>query len=135
MPSYSSNHLQPLDVGCFAPLKEVYSAAVMKSIYNGIHHINKQNFLNLYRESRKAISPKNICSGFEASGLILLNPQRVLDKLTIKNITPLTTAHGPSDGSWVVKTPLTTTEVQKQIELIKQLINCNSESPLNEALR
>jgi hypothetical protein len=134
MPSYSSNHLQPLDVGCFAPLKEAYSAAVMKSIHNGIHHINKQNFLNLYRESQKAISPKNICSGFEASSLILLNPQRVLDKLTIKNITPLTTAHGPSDGSWVVKTPLTTTEVQKQIELIKQLINCNSESPLNEAL-
>jgi hypothetical protein len=58
----------------------------------------------------------------------------VLDKLTIKNITPLTTAHGPSDGSWVAKTSLTTTEVQKQMELIKQLINHNSESPLNKAL-
>jgi hypothetical protein len=99
MPSHSSNHLQPLDVGYFAPLKEAYSAAVMKSIHNGIHHIDKQNFLNLYRESWKAISPKNIYSGFEASSLILLNPQRVLDKLTIKNITPLTTAHGPLDGS------------------------------------
>jgi hypothetical protein len=51
MPSHSSNHLQPLDVGYFAPLKEAYSAAVMKSIYNGIHYIDKQNFLNLYRES------------------------------------------------------------------------------------
>jgi hypothetical protein len=69
----------------------------MKSIYNGIHYINKQNFLNLYRESQKAISPKNIYSGFEASSLILLNPQRVLDKLTIKNITPLTIAYSPLD--------------------------------------
>jgi hypothetical protein len=71
---------------------------VMKSIHNSIHYINKQNFLNLYRELWKAISPKNIYSGFEASGLIPLNPQRVLDKLTIKNITPLTIAYGPSDG-------------------------------------
>jgi hypothetical protein len=99
MPSHSSNHLQPLDVGCFVPLKEVYSAAVIKSIYNNIHYIDKQNFLNLYRELQKAISPKNICSSFKASGLIPLNPQRVLDKLTIKNITPLTTAYGPLDGS------------------------------------
>jgi hypothetical protein len=59
----------------------------------------------------------------------------VLDKLTIKNITPPTTAYGPLDGSWVAKTPLTTTEVQKQMELIKQLINRNSESPPNKALR
>jgi hypothetical protein len=135
MPSHSSDKLQPLDVACFAPLKEAYSAAVMRSIQNGIHHINKENFLDLYKESRKALLSKNICSGFEASGLVPLNPQRVLDKLTIKNITPPTTAHGPSDGSWVAKTPLTTTEVQKQMELIKQLINRNSESPPNKALR
>jgi hypothetical protein len=32
MPSHSSNKLQPLDVGCFAPLKEVYSTEVMRSI-------------------------------------------------------------------------------------------------------
>jgi hypothetical protein len=99
MPSHSSDKLQPLDVACFAPLKEAYSAAVMRSIQNGIHHINKENFLNLYKESRKALLSKNICSGFEASSLVPLNPQRVLDKLTIKNITPPTTAHGPSDGS------------------------------------
>jgi hypothetical protein len=67
----------------------------MRSIQNGIHHINKENFLDLYRKSRKALSSKNICSGFIASGLVPLDPQRVLDKLTIKNITPPTTAYGP----------------------------------------
>jgi hypothetical protein len=74
MPSHSSDKLQPLNVACFAPLKEVYSAAVMRSIQNSIHHINKENFLNLYKESQKALSSKNIHSGFKASGLVPLNP-------------------------------------------------------------
>jgi hypothetical protein len=51
IPSYLSDKLQPLDVGCFAPLKEAYGAEVMRSIQHGIHHINKENFLNLYKES------------------------------------------------------------------------------------
>jgi hypothetical protein len=76
MPSYSSNKLQPLNVGCFAPLKEVYRREVMRSIQNGIHHINKENFLNLYRESRKVLSSQNIHSGFAASGLVPLDPQK-----------------------------------------------------------
>jgi hypothetical protein len=32
----------------------------------------------------------------------------------------------PPDGVWAAKTPLTTAEVQKQMELIKQLIYRNS---------
>jgi hypothetical protein len=51
MPSHSSDKLQPLDVGCFAPLKEVYGIEVMRSIQNGIYHIDKENFLTLYREA------------------------------------------------------------------------------------
>jgi hypothetical protein len=49
MPSHSSDKLQPLNVGCFAPLKEAYSAEVMRSIQNSIHYINKENFLDLYK--------------------------------------------------------------------------------------
>jgi hypothetical protein len=135
MPSHSSDKLQPLDVGCFAPLKEAYGREVMRSIQNGICHIDKDNFLDLYRESRKVLSSQNIHSGFAASGLVPLDPQRVLDKLTIKTITPPTTAHGPADMEWTAKTPYTTTEVQKQMELIKQLIKRNSQSPPNEAIR
>jgi hypothetical protein len=101
MPSYSSDKLQPLNVACFAPLKEVYGAAVMRSIQNGIYYINKENFLDFYKESWKALLSKNICSGFKASGLVPLNRQRVLNKLTIKNITPLNTAHGPLEGEWM----------------------------------
>jgi hypothetical protein len=137
MPSHSSDKLQPLDVGCFAPLKEAYGAEVMRSIQNSIHHINKENFLDLYKGARKALSPSNIRSGFRASGLVPLNRQQVLDRLTIKHITPPSTAHGPLDGDreWTAKTPYTTAEVQKQMQLIKRLISRNSESPPNEAVR
>jgi hypothetical protein len=74
MPSYSSDKLQPLNVGCFAPLKEAYGREVMRSIQNGIHHIDKENFLDLYRELRKVLSSQNIHSGFTASGLVPLDP-------------------------------------------------------------
>jgi hypothetical protein len=49
MPSHSSNKLQPLDIGCFAPLKKAYGAEVTRSIQNSIYHINKKNFLVLYK--------------------------------------------------------------------------------------
>jgi hypothetical protein len=135
IPSHSLDKLQPLNISCFAPLKEAYRIEVIRSIKNDIHHINKENFLNLYRESRKALSSKNIYSSFTASGLVPLDPQRVLDKLIIKNITPPTTAHGPpTDAKWIAKTPYTTTKVQRQIELIKQLIKYNSQSPPTKAI-
>jgi hypothetical protein len=74
MPSHSSDKLQPLDVGYFAPLKEAYRRELIRSIQNGIHYIDKENFLNLYRELRKVLSSQNIHSGFAASGLVPLDP-------------------------------------------------------------
>jgi hypothetical protein len=70
MPSHSSDKPQPLDLGCFALLKGAYCAEVMRSIRNSIHHINKDNFLDLYKGAQKALSPSNISSGFRASGLV-----------------------------------------------------------------
>ena len=67
MPSHSLNHLQPLDVGFFAPLKEAYGTEVMKSIQTGIDHIGKGNFVDLCKEARKALSSKNIYSEFKAA--------------------------------------------------------------------
>jgi hypothetical protein len=49
MPSHSSDKLQLLNIGCFTPLKKVYSVEVMRSIQNSIHYINKENFLDLYK--------------------------------------------------------------------------------------
>ena len=51
MPSHYLNHLQPLSVGCFAPLKEAYGIEVIKSIRNSINYIAKDNFVDLYKET------------------------------------------------------------------------------------
>ena len=44
MPSYSSYLLQPLDVGCFSVLKQLYSKEIEKLIRNHIHYITKPDF-------------------------------------------------------------------------------------------
>ena len=55
----------------------------------GIHHIDKPIFLELYQKARlAALSSRNIRSGFAATGLVPLNPDRVLSKLQIHIRTP-----------------------------------------------
>jgi hypothetical protein len=48
MPSYLSHLLQPLDVGCFGPLKRAYGGLVEAKICLGFNYINKFNFLSAY---------------------------------------------------------------------------------------
>jgi len=59
------------------------------------------------------------------------NPQHVLDILDIqaKKITPPS-----SHGLWTAKTPHSTAEVQKQMQLIKEFIDWHSQSPPNQAI-
>ena len=71
----------------------------MESITQSIYHVSKDNFVVLYKEARKALSYTNTHSGFAASGLVPLNPQRVLDKLTVKLCTQLT-SWGFSIKTW-----------------------------------
>jgi hypothetical protein len=134
MPPHSSHRLQPLDVSCFAPLKQIYGQQVQQGIQLGINHIDKQSFVSLYQYTRvRALSAANICSGFAATGLVPYSPQRVLDMLDIqssKKITPPSSAH----GLWTTKTPHSTAEVQKQMLLIKELVGRHSQSPPNQAL-
>jgi len=96
MPAYLSHCLQPLNVSCFAPLKQAYGQQVQKSMHLGINYIDKQGFLLLYQSSWKALSAANIKSGFAATGLVPFNPQYMLDMLNIqsKKITPPSSSHG-----------------------------------------
>ncbi|KAM4061440.1 DDE superfamily endonuclease [Hirsutella rhossiliensis] len=52
MPAHSSHLLQPLDVGCFSPLKTIYGRKVQEKMLAGIHHIDKQDFLPMYLDAR-----------------------------------------------------------------------------------
>ena len=45
MPPHSSHLLQPLDVGCFSPLKRAYSREIESLIRNYINYITKLEFL------------------------------------------------------------------------------------------
>ena len=84
MPAHTSHLLQPLDVGCFSSLKVAYGREIGELARQGILHIDKEEFLYVYLRVRAAvISEQNIQSGFQATGLIPYDPQRVLTSLTV----------------------------------------------------
>ena len=88
MPPHSSHLLQPLDISCFAPLKQYYGQKIREMAQNGIHAIDKMDFLSIYRKiHHQAFSKTNISSGFAAASFIPLKPERVLAKLNIKILT------------------------------------------------
>ncbi|KAF2180882.1 CENP-B protein, partial [Zopfia rhizophila CBS 207.26] len=65
MPSHTSHLLQPLDVGCFAPLKRAYREEVDKLVRNHIFHVTKLDFLPLFKAAYLAsITESNIRGGF-----------------------------------------------------------------------
>jgi hypothetical protein len=65
MPSHSSHLLQPLDVGCFAPLKKAYGRQAEDLMRNKITHITKTEFLPCFIAAHNAsITKSNIQGGF-----------------------------------------------------------------------
>jgi hypothetical protein len=95
IPLYTLYLLQPLDVACFSPLKRVYTTQIQQLVRQGIYHIEKDDFLAVYKHVRSAaLSERNITSGFSATGLIPFNPQRVLAMLPIQTLSPPTTVVG-----------------------------------------
>jgi len=89
MPLHSSHLLQPLDIGCFGPLKQAYGRQVKDLIQMHINHVSKLEFLYGFRKAFFAsITEKNIQGGFTGTGLIPYDPERVISKLDIKLRTP-----------------------------------------------
>jgi hypothetical protein len=89
MPPHSSHLLQPLDVGCFGPLKRAYGELVEAKMRLGFNHIDKHAFLKAYPAARqKVFSIQNIQSGFQATGIEPFDPQGVLKKLNYSLTTP-----------------------------------------------
>ncbi|KAK6208628.1 transposase [Colletotrichum tabaci] len=71
MPPHSSHKLQPLDVGCFSPLKRAYSQEIEVLMRVHITHIAKEDFLPaFYKAYDKAMTTSNIQAGFRATGLV-----------------------------------------------------------------
>jgi hypothetical protein len=136
MPAHSSHLLQPLDVGCFSPLKRAYGRLVEDKMRLGFNHIDKFDFLEAYPQARTAIfSADNIKSGFSATGLIPFNPNRVLSQLNIQLKTP--TPPGSRSTNSVPKTPHNLKQLKKQETTLKKLLKertCSPSTPTKAAL-
>jgi hypothetical protein len=116
MPPHSSHLLQPLDVGCFGPLKTAYGQQVESQMRLGINRVDKEDFFRLYLTAHvQALTSANIKSGFEATGLVPYNPERVLSSLTLA-CTPSPALSGLIASTWIAKTPHTMKEMKRHIK-------------------
>jgi hypothetical protein len=136
MPAHSSHLLQPLDVGCFAPLKKAYGKQVEELMRNHINHITKLEFLPAFRAAfDAAITTSNIMGGFRGSGLVPFHPETVLSNLDVRLRTP--TPLLDYEGPWSAKTPANQAEKTSQTELIKSKIAMHQHSsptPISNAV-
>jgi hypothetical protein len=107
MPAHSSHRLQPLDVGCFGPLKTTYSRQIERLIKLHITHITKVEFFNaFYAAFQQAITKSNAISDFRGSGLVPLDPDSVISKLDVVICTPSPQPLSPDlPNLWTSKTP------------------------------
>jgi hypothetical protein len=84
-PSHSTHTLQPLDVALFGPLSTAYSAELAKFMQDcqGLSSITKRDFFRFFWKAWVvAFTPKNILSGWAATGLEPWDPERILLKFT-----------------------------------------------------
>ncbi|KAH8430077.1 transposase [Aspergillus melleus] len=124
MPPHSSHKLQPLDVGCFSPLKKYYGQQISKAIQNGMEHIDKSDFIRHFKRAYKeAFSTDNIKSSFAATGLVPYSPNRVLSKLKpLRSSTPTPPSTSSSNQSmYLGKTPVNLYQLNHQREELQAL--------------
>ena len=90
MPAHSSHILQPLDVVCFSLLKVKYSQRVRDLARRRVFHIDKETFLPAFKDAFFDVFTKENCEkAFQASGLVPIDAQVVIDRLDVRLRTPL----------------------------------------------
>jgi hypothetical protein len=134
MPAHSSHLLQPLDVGCFSPLKRAYGDEISSLARYGTKQIKKEVFLPAFKAAfEKAITKENICASFRGAGLVPHNPEAVISKLDVVLRTP--TPPKPEDIPWESKTPSNLCEVEAQSTLVRKRVQLHRDSPPSPLLR
>jgi hypothetical protein len=127
MPPHSSHLLQPLDVGCFSPLKRAYSREVEALIRHYINHITKLEFLPAFKAAfDRSFTSANICSAFRGAGLVPLQPDVVLSKLDVQLRTP--TPAALPEALWEARTPSNARELEAQSTLIRDRVRRHKSS-------
>jgi hypothetical protein len=113
-------------------LKRTYSRFVSDLTRTSYNHIDKLDFLADYPRARlEAFQPNIIQNSFAAAGIVPVNAERVLSKLTISLRTPSPPLSRPSSRSseFTLETPRTVAQLQKQAKMMKDLIDRRSKSP------
>jgi hypothetical protein len=136
MPPHSSHILQPMDVGCFAPLKVAFSKQNQALIQRKIYHVTKNDFIVSIHSAIDSLTVSNIEAGFRGSGLQPFDPEVVVSRLDplpqeVEDTPPY------SQGSWQPRTPCNTTEVGHQATLIQKRVarhKSSSPAPIIDAL-
>jgi hypothetical protein len=120
MPAHSSHILQPLDVGCFGPLKIAYGRQVEGLMRLGVNHISKEEFLTAYLMTHNtSFTTSNVQAGFAATGLVPYEPDRVLSTLhsVVRTPSPVPSA----ESAWESKTPQNLKELNRQATYIRSI--------------
>ena len=121
MPAHSSHKLQPLDVGCFSPLKRAYGTEIEKLMRVYITHISKEDFFPAFVAAfRTAMTESNVRAGFRTTGLVPFDPDYVISQLDIRLRTPTPAPTLPT--IWEPKTPRNALELQSQSTYLKDRI-------------
>jgi hypothetical protein len=111
MPLHLSHILQPLDVGCFAPLKRAYGKEIRALAVDHVGRIDKKAFIATFAKVfEEAFLQANIRSSFRATGLVPNDPLVVLSKLDVKRCTPTPPLLGATQ--WNPKTPTNAAEIE-----------------------
>jgi hypothetical protein len=127
MPPHSSHLLQPLDVGCFSPLKKAYGRQAEALIRNRINHITKLEFLPCFIAAyHAAITKDNILGGFRGAGLIPFDPEAVIINCGYHPVTPEDLVI--EEGTWESKTPSNTLELGSQSKLLRERLQRHVDS-------
>jgi hypothetical protein len=132
MPAHASHLLQPLDVGCFGPLKRAYGREIERLMRCSINHISKTEFFPVFHAARRAtITESNIRGGFRGAGLAPFDPENVISKLDIQLRTPTPPAEVTVPSTpWTARTPKTLLEAQSHSKYLQaRVLNHKSSSP------
>lgn len=137
MPPHSSHLLQPMDVGCFGPLKTSFSKLNRALIRRSIFHVTKHDFIDNIKESIPAsLTKANILGGFRGAGLSPFDPEVVVARLDpVIETGPATPPH--RQASWQPQTPSNSLEIRYQTELIQNRVmghQSSSPAPILDAI-
>jgi hypothetical protein len=124
MPPHSSHILQPLDVGCFGPLKKSYGRQIEHLMRQQCTHITKEDFIPAFQAAfQDSLTESNIKGGFRGAGLVPFDPERVISALDLKLRTPTPQNSRPSTAQpWTSQTPSNPTQAISQTSFIKDRV-------------